>query len=121
MRPSSAASGTAYCFRLLSIGSDDICLSKIRSFEKQRLAPSFRQSVRKAVAKIQTRRMTALAEIEESLPCQVPLLDGNGPNCDIGAAKEDIALPAAVRANLAFQHQGEFDEVSDTNQAAVGA
>lgn len=65
-------------------------------------------------------QVAALAEVEEGLPRQVRLLDGERFDDDAGSAEKNIALTAGVHPDLSFNDDGELNEVCRTHQAAVG-
>ena len=99
----------------------DVGLLEILPSEEERLAGDLGERIGEAIAEIQPGGVAALAEVEESLPRQVRLLDGDGFDDNAGSAEKSVALTASVRANLTFNDDGELDEVCGTHQAAVGA
>src|ERR1035441_7390572 len=106
--------------RILMCGGD-IGFLKIRAFEEEGFARAFGERISEKVAEIQPGPVAPLAEIEESLPRQVRLLNGYRFKHNAGPAEKSIALTTGVGANLTFNNHAQLDEVRRTHQAAVGA
>ena len=85
----------------LESGSD-VGLLEILPFEEENLAGDLGERISEAIAEIQRGGVAALAEVKESLPRQVRLLDGHRFDDDASSAEKSIALAASVRPNLTF-------------------
>ena len=64
--------------------------------------------------------MPPFAEVEKSLPSQVPLLEGDGFDDNASASKEGLGPAHAVGTELALDHHREFDVIGHTDPANVG-
>jgi hypothetical protein len=98
---------------------DNVSFLEVVPLEKERLAGVLGQRVGEAIAEIQSGGVTALAEVVEGLARKVRVLHCDGLDDDAGPAEKHIALANCLRANLAFDDDGEFQEVSSADQAAV--
>ena len=61
--------------------------------------------------------MAALAEIEERLAGKAPLLEGNRFDDDPRGLAKQIGSTPALGAQLAFDHQAEFELIGDAEPA----
>src|SRR5450432_913581 len=82
----------------------DVGLLEVFSLKEERFRRCFRQCIGKAVSKIQSRRMTPLAEVEESLTSEMRLLQRDRFNENASAAKKRITLASGVRSDLSLDH-----------------
>lgn len=98
----------------------DVGLLEILPFEEQSLASDLGERIGEAIAEVQSGGVAALAEVEECLPRQMRLLDGDRFDGDASFAEKSIALTACVWPNLTFNDDAELDEICGTHQAAVG-
>ena len=92
---------------------------EVLALEKERFAGDLGECVGKAVTKIQARRVSPFAKVEEGLTRQVSLLHGERLDDYAGPAEKNLALTRGIGPNLAFNHDGEFQEVRGANEAAV--
>ena len=104
---------------VVSYGGDDVGLSEIIPLVKERLAGVPGECIGEAVAEIQPGRVTALAEIMESLAREMSLLHGKRFDDDAGPADKHIALANGFHSYLAFENEGDLQEVRGADQAAV--
>jgi hypothetical protein len=98
--PSQTSHDVLLTFQLESGG--DVGLLEILAFEEESLTGDLGERIGEAIAEIQPGGVAALAEVEESLPRQVRLLDRDRFDDDASSAEKSIALAASVRPNLTF-------------------
>ena len=81
---------------------------KSSPFEEQGLPGELRECIREAITEIQTSRVAALAEVEESLTRKMSLFHSERFHDDASPAKKYIALAAGIRPDLSFNDHGYF-------------
>src|SRR2546422_3109948 len=97
----------------LQIGSPEIL-----ALGKQRLAGRFRQSVSKAVSKIQSRGMTAFPEFSPRKARNGKLLRINRNNLDFRPVQEQVEFSACRFAAARFHNDRRFQSVGSREQTS---
>jgi len=98
-------------------GSRNVGFREILSLEKKRFATIARQRVGTTVAQIQTGWMSAFAESNISVACELYLLGIHCHDFDLGLLDEQIELPASSRAFSGLDDNGGLQGRDRAKQA----
>src|ERR1700732_1570499 len=89
-------------------GRLDVRMAEVITFEQQTLAFFLGERIRKAIAKIETGSMPALAEIAISIAGDLRLIDGCWLDHNARFAKKIVESTARYRVTPTINHNGSF-------------
>jgi hypothetical protein len=92
------------------ISGSDISAQKVIALVQQRLTEYAGEGIGEAIAKVQSRRVTALAETAEPLTSQSRLRLVDSDQFNAGGCQKEVRIADDFRTPPGFDDYGQFDE-----------
>lgn len=98
----------------------DVCQGEVITLEQQRLFKGFREGIRETVPKVQLGLVAPLAKIEESLPRDQPLLDGDRLDPNSRAPNKRLGMAGCLWPQLLLDDHRKLEKTGDAQSANFG-